>query len=153
MSVRVKFVSYHVPKERMQEAFDVFTKLGFKIDPVPADGKAWYSCDEKITDYDSLDELEPYAEWLEIKPLKKLRFVKELPGGTHPAIPSVVSNAQIHFNTATLHMIKYIWVVEDACTDSIQSLLEKGAIILAVCPQGNRRPDYIMGRINREDFV
>ena len=39
-------------------------------------------------------------------------------------------------------------LLEDSCTDNLQSYLNSGWRIVAVCPQAQRRPDYIMGRYN-----
>jgi len=47
-------------------------------------------------------------------------------------------------------LINEIVYEEDACTDYIQSMINVGWRILAICPQpGQRRPDYIMGRISQ----
>lgn len=37
-------------------------------------------------------------------------------------------------------------LMEDACTNALQENLDNGWRILAVCPQPQRRPDYILGR-------
>lgn len=37
-------------------------------------------------------------------------------------------------------------LMEDACTDALQENLDNGWRILAVCPQPQRRPDYVLGR-------
>ena len=37
-------------------------------------------------------------------------------------------------------------LMEDACTNALQENLENGWRILAVCPQPQRRPDYVLGR-------
>lgn len=37
-------------------------------------------------------------------------------------------------------------LMEDACTDELQENLNNGWRILAVCPQPQRRPDYVLGR-------
>lgn len=42
-------------------------------------------------------------------------------------------------------------LMEDSCTDTLQSELNNGWRIIAVCVQpNNRRPDYILGRYNSE---
>lgn len=45
-----------------------------------------------------------------------------------------------------LLLIREVTVLEDACTDNLQRALNQGWSILAVCPQEQRRPDYILGR-------
>lgn len=37
-------------------------------------------------------------------------------------------------------------LMEDACTYALQENLDNGWRILAVCPQPQRRPDYVLGR-------
>lgn len=37
-------------------------------------------------------------------------------------------------------------LMEDACTSALQENLDNGWRIIAVCPQPQRRPDYILGR-------
>ena len=37
-------------------------------------------------------------------------------------------------------------LMENACTDELQENLDNGWRILAVCPQPQRRPDYVLGR-------
>lgn len=37
-------------------------------------------------------------------------------------------------------------LLEDACTDLVQTNIAEGWRIIAVCPQPQRRPDYVMGR-------
>lgn len=39
-------------------------------------------------------------------------------------------------------------LLEDSCTDILQAELNSGWRIVAVCPQAQRRPDYILGRYN-----
>lgn len=47
---------------------------------------------------------------------------------------------------ALLH-IREVKVLDDACTDELQSQLKEGWRIIAVCPPNSqRRPDYILGR-------
>ena len=44
--------------------------------------------------------------------------------------------------------IRKVEVRNDCCTDALQSDLDDGWHILAICPQpGQRRPDYILGRL------
>jgi hypothetical protein len=58
------------------------------------------------------------------------------------------------FNTKTsseqpnmsLMDISETMLVENSCTDDLQSHLSMGWRILAICPQPQRRPDYVLGR-------
>jgi hypothetical protein len=46
-----------------------------------------------------------------------------------------------------LLMIDHVTWLEDACTEELQTCLDAGWRILAVCPpNAQRRPDYILGR-------
>lgn len=51
-----------------------------------------------------------------------------------------------------LHSYNQVAIVEDACTDHLQNSLNDGWRIIAVCPQPQRRPDYVLARFN-QDFV
>lgn len=53
----------------------------------------------------------------------------------------------IHVANIGLLAIREVTNLDDACTDMLQDYLNKGWSILAVCPpNGQRRPDYILGR-------
>ena len=52
---------------------------------------------------------------------------------------------EVHVPGDALLKITKVQVVEDSCTDNIQALLNEGWRILAVCPQSQRRPDYVLG--------
>lgn len=52
----------------------------------------------------------------------------------------VPGNVLISYNDTML--------LEDSCTDNLQGYLNSGWRIVAVCPQAQRRPDYILGRYN-----
>lgn len=53
----------------------------------------------------------------------------------------------MHVPDLTLLTYDEVTYVDDACTDAVQQLLDKGWRILAVCPpNAQRRPDYILGR-------
>ena len=54
---------------------------------------------------------------------------------------------QVHVPNIGLLAMTEVCHVDDACTDSLQELLNEGWRILAVCPpNAQRRPDYILGR-------
>jgi hypothetical protein len=49
-----------------------------------------------------------------------------------------------------MHVRQVTWL-EDCCTEELQAQLDAGWRILAVCPpNARRRPDYILGRTNKE---
>lgn len=54
---------------------------------------------------------------------------------------------QISIPDLALLSINEVQVLEDACTEELQVMLDKGFRIIAVCPPNSqRRPDYILGR-------
>ena len=58
---------------------------------------------------------------------------------------------QIHVPNLGLMMMNEVTHIDDACTDELQRLLNDGWNILAVCPpNAQRRPDYILGRYNKD---
>lgn len=57
------------------------------------------------------------------------------------------SAVQITIPDQALMWIDEVQVETDCCTDALQSLLDEGWRILAVCPpNSSRRPDYVLGR-------
>lgn len=60
---------------------------------------------------------------------------------------AVVHNIQVAIPNILLWEIDEVRVLDDSCTDTVQSYLDDGWRILAICPPpAQRRPDYIMGR-------
>lgn len=85
----------------------------------------------------------------------KIKFeIKEFKN-TYKAAGKTVSGDTYNLNLALpnigLLSINEVTWLEDACTQDLQSKLDNGWRILAVCPpNGARRPDYILGR-TKED--
>jgi hypothetical protein len=53
----------------------------------------------------------------------------------------------VHISDLGLLNVKQVTWLEDACTEQLQKMLDRGWRILAVCPQPNsRRPDYVLGK-------
>lgn len=51
-----------------------------------------------------------------------------------------------------LMLFNRVMLLSDACSDAVQSEIDNGWRIIAACPQPDqRRPDYIMGRYERDD--
>lgn len=53
-------------------------------------------------------------------------------------------NAPVH--DGHLMRVDTLMLCEDYCTDELQGRLDDGWRIISVCPQANRRPDYILGK-------
>jgi hypothetical protein len=60
------------------------------------------------------------------------------------------TNVGVHISDLGLLNVKEVDVLYDPCTDELQTWLNEGWRILAICPQPDkRRPDYILGRNER----
>lgn len=53
-----------------------------------------------------------------------------------------------HLSGNALSLYNELMLASDCCTDELQTRLDEGWRIIAACPQPQRRPDYILGRIN-----
>lgn len=59
------------------------------------------------------------------------------------------TKCEVHMPGHGLSLYNEMRLLEDSCTDEIQSSLNSGWRIVAACPQPEqRRPDYILGRFN-----
>lgn len=59
------------------------------------------------------------------------------------------NKCEVHMPGHMLGMYNDILLLEDCCSDQLQSALNSGWRIIAACPQPDqRRPDYILGRFN-----
>ncbi len=63
------------------------------------------------------------------------------------------SHCEVHIPGSALSLYNDTLLLEDCCTDALQSELDNGWRIIACCPQAQRRPDYILGRYNPERTV
>lgn len=68
---------------------------------------------------------------------------EDLPGFNHK------TNSPISGNH--LHNMDILMLCEDYCTDALQERLSEGWRIIAVCPQEQRRPDYVLGKVSGMD--
>lgn len=77
-----------------------------------------------------------------------LKVMSEKIGYNFDKYQSSGSNITIHMPSSELLAINLVTWMEDACTEQLQKQLDDGYRIIACLPQvGNRRPDYILGRI------
>ena len=91
------------------------------------------------------NELAQYREQVDIlnrmigKTLDNLKQTSELSWNAKLAVP---------VNT-WLNNVNEMRLLEDCCTDALQDVLNDGWRMIAICPQPDqRRPDYILGRVN-----
>lgn len=61
-------------------------------------------------------------------------------------VGEIFASAQVHLPGNELLKLSKVEVREDCCTNQLQTDLDEGWRIIAVCPQPSRRPDYILGR-------
>jgi hypothetical protein len=99
-----------------------------------------------------------------VKPFKGNRFftnregletrMKQLEGDYHGLKALAESNVavQIHLPSFALLMFNKVRLLEDCCTDHLQSELNDGWRIIAVCPPlDERRPTYILGKFEPDE--
>jgi hypothetical protein len=84
----------------------------------------------------------------------ELKRLKGLTGLRERYVPEQHRNAgsvHVHVPNIGLLSMNEVMLQEDCCTDELQSCLDDGWRIIAVCPPNStRRPDYIMGRTKEE---
>lgn len=81
------------------------------------------------------------------KVLSKLENI-EIPNPAEPPAHIFNEHCEVHLPGNLLATYNETLLLEDSCTDALQSALNAGWRIVAVCPQAQRRPDYILGRFN-----
>ena len=75
---------------------------------------------------------------------------EELPAVAVQAAKGEATIVQVMIPDFAILEIDEVEVMEDACTDELRSKLGEGWRIMAVCPpNGQRRPDYVLGRTPR----
>jgi hypothetical protein len=130
---------------------EVYQELRAKFDdwdiPEEPEKFSYYNIGEVIADVNEID----YLTKLGIKPL-----ISKVKGLNYPRdLEQRASNSTNITNVSVpnhnLYMTKKVTNLNDACTDELQSMLDKGWRILAVCPSNDsRRPDYILGHEDKE---
>lgn len=89
-------------------------------------------------------ELHPHIIW---RPFSPLTILKEGQVMREPLQEAVKMNMVRLPDNIMLQLTK-VDHLDDACTDEVANKLEEGWRIIAVIPQpGQRRPDYIFGRL------
>ena len=70
-----------------------------------------------------------------------------------PDVSNTYNNkCAVHIGGSLLMTVNDLMLVEDSCTDVIQTKLNEGWRIVACCVQSDsRRPDYILGRYNPDN--
>ena len=126
----------------------LLTKQIFQLDDYPENiPKDGFSVEGMEKVYDGSDPYGPLRNILERLELAAHRLeavnsqTVEYPGGWNDVTSSPLSGTH-------LLQINDLMLLQDACTDELQHTLDKGWRLIAVCPQEQRRPDYVLGRHN-----
>lgn len=72
----------------------------------------------------------------------------DIPNPADPPAHIFNEHCEVHLPGNLLATYNETLLLEDACTDELQGALNSGWRMVAVCPQSQRRPDYILGRFN-----
>jgi len=70
--------------------------------------------------------------------------------GAKPAASQFNNHVSVIVPDIGLFSVRSVRVLENACTDDLQAFLDDGWMILAVCPQAARRPDYVLGTTQKD---
>ena len=148
-------MEYSLPsEEKMIILEDVIAKakeLGITI--ISGESPAYY-----WDDFTVLCDSEQMASMMMVKKvivsdIKEVSFSKDVaklcktPEG--PCETNFNRKVEVHMPGQALSVYNEVMLLEDSCTDMLQSNLNKGWRIIAACPQpDSRRPDYILGRFN-----
>lgn len=81
------------------------------------------------------------------KVIKKLEAL-DIQDASAPSENIFNQHCDVHIPGNMLATYNETLLLEDSCTDELQRALNSGWRIVAVCPQSQRRPDYILGRFN-----
>lgn len=79
--------------------------------------------------------------------VKKMESI-DIPDPSSPPDHIYNQHCEVHLPGNLLAHYNETLLLEDSCTDQLQGALNAGWRILAVCPQSQRRPDYILARFN-----
>lgn len=161
MIVRVSVSYYDESFKKAKENPELWAALREVFPSLPENPDTYSSLNDELTDLDLVGEfLVSTGIDFTIKPVKHNIFRKP---GTEDRLRKMEremkllrfqahagdSVAQIHVPNIGLLMVNEVEVVEDICTNALQTYLDEGWRILAVCPSiDQRRPDYILGRHN-----
>lgn len=107
----------------VEEAYNLFQSLGFEI------------------------KIKSFRQGLFVGVEQRLDIRQKYEETVFPS-PGIINHAtHVHIPNIGLLSIDEVINADDCCTINLQSLLNEGWHILAVCPpNGTRRPDYILGR-------
>lgn len=118
----------------------------FKESPT-SEGAASFSVSKVELFYDRERVEDKMVALIERMELAALRLESGNPD-RNPENPGWNSKTNSPLSGFHLHNANDLLLLEDCCTDSLQSYLDEGWRIIAVTTQEQRRPDYILARYN-----
>lgn len=114
--------------------------------PPYEDRESWSGYGEMILDGEEMEFLTQRGLKLEVRRLKGVvqEHPKAVMGQPFPNL-AIISVPNI-----ALFEVRHVTWLENACTQELQRHLDQGWRILCVCPPNDqRRPDYILGRMEK----
>ena len=133
---------FHTPEDEEQHSWQKAGSVANTYDEFTLDATgmfaAWEDFACTVVGQDSTSLAAVLHRLVETPPVARLN--------EHPAIMAVVPDTPV-FHVRSVH------VLTDACTDNLQRWLNGGWMILCVCPQPARRPDYVLGHLQGPDTV
>lgn len=159
MIARIQIDAYRI-RDAMKESPDKFQRLKDLIPGVPDKAEELFSYIEAIVD---LTAVLPELAALGIEPTIKA-FKNNMVIGVHEKIKYLEDQqnllrqqiyqdgmlVQVHIPNVGMYLIDEVDVLSNVCTQTLQDYLDEGWRILCVCPpNGQRRPDYILGRCRK----
>lgn len=156
MIARILIDAYRI-RDAMKESPEKFQRLKDLIPGVPDTTDSLFSYIEAIVDLPSvLPELAALGIEPTIKAFKnnvilgvheKIRYLEDQQKLLRQQIYQDGMVVQVHIPNVGMYLIDEVDVLTDICTNTLQDYLDDGWRILCVCPpNGQRRPDYIIGR-------
>lgn len=93
-----------------------------------------------------LDKLPQWVGKVEVDQFHTTPEIEELATRNNPVINKVVN---VVVPDSPLFQMNEVKLLQDCCTDFLQQELDAGWRIISICPQPDqRRPDYVLGRVN-----
>ena len=135
-------------KKMDTEAYEKL-RLDFPDLGLPAsDSRGGYiTMDPGYFEMDEVEKLLSHGLKPVVSKIKGLHYPNDLPA----PVGSTTQITNVSCANHALFMVDEVDWLENACTQELQTRLDRGWRILAVCPSNDaRRPDYILGRQRNE---
>lgn len=131
--------------DRLREAFKSFK---FPDTQEEIQSYSSYSGIEFVSDLSMMTEMGLKPALSRIRGQFSEPHALRIPTDSRQPQPSIVN---ISIPNNSLFSVRRVIVIEDSCTDNLQSYLKLNWRIVAVCPPNDtRRPDYVLGHV--EEF-